>query len=71
MVTVASLKSCIAWIWTWVINDWLARDGPLVVFVTIAAVNVAVYLTTLVFYLRGRSMRLWLYRTDMFAKLNL
>lgn len=60
MVTVASLKSCIAWIWTWVINDWLARDGPLVVFVT-----------TFGFYLRGRSVRLWLHRTAMFAKLNL
>ena len=44
MVTVASLKSLIAWIWTWVINDWLARDGALTVFCVVATVNTVVYL---------------------------
>ena len=55
-------------------KDALASKGPLrqaLGEVTIAAVNVAIYLTTLFFYLRGRSVRLWLYQTDMFAKLNL
>jgi hypothetical protein len=37
MVTVASLKSAMAWIWTWVANDWLASDGPLVVFCPLPA----------------------------------
>ena len=61
MVTIASLKSLIAWIWTWVINDWLVRDGPLVLFVTVGAINVAVYLTTFFFYFQGKNVRLWLH----------
>jgi hypothetical protein len=71
MVSIASLKSLIAWIWTWVINDWLARDGPLVMFCTVAAVNVAAYLTTIVFYTKGKSVRLWLHEKDLLRKLNL
>lgn len=71
MVTVASLKSLIAWIWTWVINDWLAKDGPLVVFCVIGAVNVMVYLTTVALYLKGKDIRLWLYKADFFQRLNL
>lgn len=64
MVTIASLKSLIAWIWAWVVNDWLARDGPLVLFVTVGAVNVAVYLTTFAFYFKGKEIRLWLYERN-------
>lgn len=60
MVTVASLKSLIAWIWTWIANDWLARSGPMVVFSTVAAINMAVYLTTIFFVLRGKVIRLWI-----------
>lgn len=60
MVTVASLKSLIAWIWTWVANDWLAKSGPLVVFSTVAAVNTGVYLTTIPLVLRGKKIRVWL-----------
>lgn len=64
MVTIASMKSLIAWIWTWVVNDWLARDGPLVLFMTVASVNVAVYLTTFYFYFRGKSVRVWLHKKN-------
>jgi hypothetical protein len=71
MVTVASLKSLIAWIWTWVINDWLAKDGPLMVFCVIGAVNVVVYLTTVVLYLRGKNVRLWLHKADLFRRFDL
>lgn len=60
MVTVASLKSLIAWIWTWVANNWLARNGPLVVFSTVAALNTAVYLTTILLMWRGKAVRIWL-----------
>lgn len=70
MVTVASLKSLIAWIWTWVINDWLARDGALTVFCIVAAVNVLVYLSTLLFYFKGKDIRLWLHKQDMLRSLN-
>ena len=64
MVTISSLKSLIAWIWTWVVNDWLTRDGPLVLFVTVGAVNVAVYLTTFIFYFRGKDIRIWLHKRN-------
>lgn len=71
MVTVASLKSLIAWIWTWVINEWLAADGPLVVFLVIAAINFVVYLTTVVFYLKDRSIRLFLAKAAFFERTGL
>ena len=71
MVAVASLKSLIAWIWTWVINDWLARDGPLVVFCVVASVNVAVYLTTVGFHYKGKKIRLWLHDQNFLECLNL
>ncbi|KAK5129290.1 hypothetical protein LTR08_003620 [Meristemomyces frigidus] len=61
MVTVASLKSAVAWIWTWVVNDWLVRDGPLVVFLVVAAVNMAVYASTILFWYRGKAIRIWLH----------
>ncbi|KIX08806.1 uncharacterized protein Z518_03463 [Rhinocladiella mackenziei CBS 650.93] len=71
MVTVASLKSAIAWIWTWVANDWLTDDGPLVVFLSIGAVSVVVYLSTIVFYLRGKAIRTWLLEKDILKLLGL
>lgn len=71
MVTVASLKSLVAWIWTWVSNDWLTRDGPLVVFLTVAAVNVVVYLTTFIFYFKGKEIRIWLHNKDFMNRLRL
>lgn len=35
MVTISCLKSCIAWIWTWVVNDWIVADGMMTVFMSI------------------------------------
>jgi hypothetical protein len=64
MVTIASMKSLIFWIWIRVVNDWLARDGPLVLFMTVASVNVAVYLTTFYFYFRGKDARVWLHEKN-------
>ena len=61
MVTVASVKSGIAWIWTWVINDWVAADGALVVFCVVAAVNLVVYLTTVGVYVWGKRIRVWIH----------
>ncbi|CAG7943208.1 unnamed protein product [Penicillium nalgiovense] len=64
MVTIAALKSCIAWIWTWVINDFITSSGVLSVFMTVAAINVAVYLVCIPFYLKGKDIRIWLHRKD-------
>ncbi|KAH6716168.1 major facilitator superfamily domain-containing protein [Leptodontidium sp. MPI-SDFR-AT-0119] len=71
MVTISCLKSLIAWIWTWVINDWIASDGIAVVFMTIAAVNVAVYLTTIIFYFKGKSFRMWIHNANLMKKVGL
>ena len=70
MVTIASMKSLIAWIWTWVINDWVAKDGPLVVFMTIAAVNAGIYLLTIILYMRGKEIRIWISRQNLFERLG-
>ncbi|OBT60757.1 hypothetical protein VE03_10868 [Pseudogymnoascus sp. 23342-1-I1] len=58
MVTISCLKSLIAWVWTWVVNEWLVADGVVVVFMTVAAVNVAVYLTSIVFYFKDARLLL-------------
>jgi hypothetical protein len=71
MVTISCLKSLIAWIWTWVVNDWLARDGMMVVFMTVAAVNVGLYSTTILFYLRGKSFRMWIHRNNLLRRAGL
>ncbi|KAJ9610535.1 hypothetical protein H2200_005312 [Cladophialophora chaetospira] len=71
MVSVASLKSLIAWIWTWEINDWLESKGALTVFSVVAAVNTFAYLSTILFYLRGKAIRMWLHDRDMLGKLGL
>jgi hypothetical protein len=71
MVTVASLKSLIAWIWTWCINDWITRDGMLVVFMVVASINVCVYGTTVFFYLRGKRVRVWIAEKDFLARCGL
>ncbi|KAJ5430601.1 Major facilitator superfamily domain general substrate transporter [Penicillium cf. griseofulvum] len=64
MVTIAALKSCIAWIWTWVINDYITSNGVLSVFMTVAAINVVVYLVFIPFYLKGKEIRIWLHQKD-------
>ncbi|KAK9782962.1 putative Major facilitator superfamily (MFS) profile domain-containing protein [Seiridium cardinale] len=71
MVAVASLKSLIAWIWTWVINDWIAAQGMLVAFMTVAAVDVVLYLSTFLLYLYGKRIRIWIYEYDMLARAGL
>lgn len=71
MVTVASLKSFMAWIWTWVINDWLAVDGMFKMFMIIACINVAVHLTTIFLYLRGKQIRIWIHEKDMLGRCGL
>ena len=71
MVTIAALKSAIAWIWTWVLNDWIDKDGMLVVFTIIASVNVAAYLTTVLLYLKGKSIRIWLHESDLLGRAGL
>ncbi|OQU95653.1 hypothetical protein CLAIMM_01835 [Cladophialophora immunda] len=64
MVTVASMKSAIAWIWTWVINDWLIRDGPLVVLMVVMAVNLLVYVSAIILYFKGKAIRIWLHEKN-------
>ncbi|ETS81161.1 hypothetical protein PFICI_06163 [Pestalotiopsis fici W106-1] len=71
MVAVASLKSLIAWIWTWVINDWIAAQGMLVAFMTVAAINIVLYLTTILLYIYGKRLRTWIHEHDMLAKAGL
>jgi hypothetical protein len=71
MVTVSCLKSLIAWIWTWVINDWITADGLVVVFMTIAAINAAMYLTTIVLYLKGKSFRIWIHDANLLERTGL
>ncbi|KAI6780266.1 uncharacterized protein J7T54_003045 [Emericellopsis cladophorae] len=71
MVTVASLKSLIAWIWTWVINDWIDASGMLTVLMTIATINVVIHLTTLWLYLRGKKIRIWIAERDMLGRCGL
>jgi hypothetical protein len=71
MVTISCLKSLIAWIWTWVVNDWLVRDGIMIVFMTVAAVNVAMYLTTILFYIRGKSFRVWIHKSNLLRRTGL
>jgi uncharacterized membrane protein YdbT with pleckstrin-like domain len=71
MVTISSLKSLIAWIWTWVINDWIAANGMIVAFMTIVAINVAMYLTTIVYYFKGKSFRIWMQNANLLVKTGL
>lgn len=71
MVTISCLKSLIAWIWTWVVNDWIVRDGMTVVFMTVATINVVIYLSTIIFYLRGKSIRIWIQEANLLQKARL
>lgn len=71
MVTVASLKSLLAWIWTWCINDWITANGMLTVFMVIASINVVVHLTTFGLYYRGKLLRLWIHQKDILGRYRL
>jgi hypothetical protein len=67
LVTISAVRSILAWIWTWFVNDWVASAGLLTVFMTIAAMNTAVYFTTLIFWYKGREVRLWIHTTKFFV----
>ncbi|RDW68278.1 hypothetical protein BP5796_08935 [Coleophoma crateriformis] len=71
MVTISCLKSLIAWIWTWVINDWIIKDGMLTVFMSIAAINVALYASTILLYMRGKAFRQWIVKADLMGRAGL
>lgn len=71
MVTVAAIKSLVAWIWTWVITEWLTADGVMVVFMTIASINVGVYLTTLPMSWGGKKIRQWIVDADVMGRAGL
>jgi hypothetical protein len=43
----------------------------MVVFMTVAAVNVALYSTTILFYIRGKSFRMWIHRINLLSKAGL
>ncbi|KAL4954657.1 major facilitator superfamily domain-containing protein [Aspergillus filifer] len=67
MITIAALKSGIAWIWTWVINDFITASGLLSVFMTVATINVVIYLFCIPFYLKGKDVRIWLHHRNFLA----
>ena len=71
MVTVASLKSLLAWIFTWVINDWIISNGMLTVFMVIATINVVIHLTTIGLYLHGKRIRIWIAERDLLERFGL
>jgi hypothetical protein len=71
MVSVATMKSLLAWIWTWVINDWIDSDGMLTVYMVIAAINVVVYASTVVLYIYGKRIRWWIARSDILERTGL
>jgi hypothetical protein len=71
MVTVASLKSFIAWIWTWVCNIWIKSDGMLTVFMVVATVNVVVFISTFGLYFWGKRIRRWLQEAQLLARAGL
>lgn len=64
MVTVATLKSIMAWQWSWYISNWLIRDGPVVVFMSLFGIHLAVYLVGIVFWLKGKQIRTWIHQKD-------
>ncbi|KAH8668665.1 major facilitator superfamily domain-containing protein [Xylariales sp. PMI_506] len=71
MVAISSLKSLMAWIWTWVINEWIVADGMLTVFMVIATINVFVYMTTIILHYRGKAIRIWIAQKDLLGQCGL
>lgn len=53
------------------VNDWLVDNGIIVVFMTVAAINVAVYLTTIIFYIKGKSFRIWTSEKNFLSRAGL
>lgn len=71
MVTIAGLKSAIAYIFTWVVNDWIISSGIQNVFITLSFVNLGLFLATIPMWFYGKRVRIWIYRTQLFKKLHL
>ncbi len=68
MVTISCLKSAVAWIWTWCINDWVMSSGFLTVFMSVATINVGVYMTTFIFHLYGKTIRFWIQKKNFMGQ---
>ncbi|OKL60813.1 hypothetical protein UA08_03913 [Talaromyces atroroseus] len=64
MVTISCLKSGVAWIWTWCINNWVSSSGLLQVFMILASINMGVYMLAFVFHIYGKKIRIWLHKKD-------
>lgn len=64
MVTISCLKSGVAWIWTWCINNWVLSAGPLTVFMTLAAINLVIYMLAFIFHFYGKKIRIYLQNND-------
>ena len=71
MVTIAALKSAIAWIWTWVINDFVTSSGLLSVLMTVATINVLIYLLYIPFHFKGKQIRVWIHSKNYLGGLGL
>lgn len=62
MVSVTFLRSVVTWAWSWFINDWLTACGPLVVFLSLGAIQIAILLSCLIFGKYGKTIRTTLYQ---------
>lgn len=71
MVTVACIKSAIAYIFTWVSNDWMAKSGALEMYGILSAVTAALCLTTIPLYIYGKRIRQYLHDKAWMSKLKL
>ena len=71
MVTVAGLKSAIAYIFTWVVNDWIMKSGIQNVFITLSFTNFVILLTAISMWTYGKRVQVWIYRNHFFRKLHL
>lgn len=71
MVTVSVLKSALAWIWTWVTNNWITAQGAMTVFLVVMAVNLVVYASTFILYYRGKAIRQWIHEMNFLKRTGL
>ncbi|KAJ9156240.1 MFS general substrate transporter [Pleurostoma richardsiae] len=71
MITISVWKSTLAWAWSWFINDWVDLNGMMTVYFIIAAINVVVYASTVLFYYKGKSYRIWIQEKNLFARYGL
>lgn len=65
MVSVTFLRSVVTWIWNWFINTWLENCGPLVVFLSMGAIQVAFQLSCVGFLLWGKKLRIALHKRQI------